>query len=309
MYRVQMPTERSSLWSGTSGTSASCPVAAGMFSNINAARLAAGKGSIGWIHPAMYMHSSRFVNDVTKGNNKDGPTCSEGFYATPGWDPTTGLGSINYGKFEAVMLSLGNVNAALSYPSMNPASNLVQPPTSFPIFSPSASPISSPTNVPSEKPFAAPTEKPTARPISNPTSLPSVIPTVAPTENPTTRPSVNPTVPSKVRKPTRRPKPTRKRPSRSPLVVEFVSGTDTAGPTKVPIAQSSSFSPVVSSPELSPSSTSLTPPSPLPETPSLGVIAPSSLFLSKTSNSSAAHVINVPTKGLGTVTLLLIDYT
>ena len=173
MYRVQQRTELSSKWSGTSGTSASTPVAAGMFSNINAARLAVGKGSIGWIHPALYMYSSLFVNDVTKGNNKDGPTCPQGFYATPGWDPTTGLGSINYGKFEAVMLSLGTVNAMDRYPTKNPAGNLVQPPTSLPISRPSASPISSPTNLPSEKPMFVPTETPTARPIFNPTTPPT----------------------------------------------------------------------------------------------------------------------------------------
>jgi hypothetical protein len=120
MYRVQHRTELSSKWSGTSGTSASTPVAAGMFSNINAARLAAGKGSIGWINPVLYAYSSLFVNDVTKGNNKDGPTCPQGFYATPGWDPASGLGSINYGLFERKMLSLGAVNQGSMWPTNGP---------------------------------------------------------------------------------------------------------------------------------------------------------------------------------------------
>jgi tripeptidyl-peptidase-1 len=121
MYKVQHRTERSTHWSGTSGTSASAPVAAGMFSNINAGRLAAGKGSVGWIHPVLYKHSSLFVNDITKGNNLDGPLCPQGFYATPGWDPTTGLGSINYGKFEHFMLSLGNANSVSTYPTVEPS--------------------------------------------------------------------------------------------------------------------------------------------------------------------------------------------
>lgn len=127
MYRVQHRTELSSKWSGTSGTSASTPVAAGMFSNINAARLAAGKGSIGWVNPVLYKHSTRFVNDITKGSNLDGPLCPQGFYATPGWDPATGLGSINYGKFEEFMLSLGTANSVSSYPSLKPAGNPTQP--------------------------------------------------------------------------------------------------------------------------------------------------------------------------------------
>ena len=93
-------TELGTYGAGTSGTSATTPVAAGMFSNINAARLAIGKGSLGWVNPVLYTYFSRFGNDVVKGNNKDGPTCPQGFYATPGWDPASGLGSINYGLFE-----------------------------------------------------------------------------------------------------------------------------------------------------------------------------------------------------------------
>ena len=97
-----------------------------MFSNVNAARLAAGKGSVGWINPVLYKLSTLFVNDITKGNNLDGPLCPQGFYATPGWDPATGLGSLNYGKFEAVMLSLGNPNSVSSYPSLKPSGNPTQ---------------------------------------------------------------------------------------------------------------------------------------------------------------------------------------
>ena len=86
------------------GTSASAPAVAGFFSNINAARMAAGKGSVGWINPALYANSSTFVNDITSGNNRCGgldsnqryTCCTEGFFATSGWDPTTGLGSIDY---------------------------------------------------------------------------------------------------------------------------------------------------------------------------------------------------------------------
>ena len=347
MYRVQHRSELSSKWSGTSGTSASCPVAAGMFSNINAARLAAGKGSIGWINPVLYMYASLFVNDVTKGNNKDGPTCPHGFSATPGWDPTTGLGSINYGKLEAVMVSLGKVNSMLSYPSKNPASNLIPSPTAYPVSKPSgtpsllptnkltARPSSYPTNRPFTKPSVAPmgrpsdhptllpsvtpsiepTEKLTARPSRYPTFLPYVTPSVAPTENLTARPSSHPTLPpftkpsvseietltelptkyptklSQVRKPSRRPLRSRtKRPSRSPLVVEFVPDN------KKSTAQPSSFSPVTLSPEL-----------PTSETPSSGTSFPSLMFPSDSSVSSSANAIEDPNRERGTITLLFID--
>ena len=83
------------------GTSASAPVFAGMVSLVNAARQAAGKSPLGWLNPALYAFSSKFVHDITSGNNKcDSGTpyspycCAQGFYAAPGWDPVTGLGSV-----------------------------------------------------------------------------------------------------------------------------------------------------------------------------------------------------------------------
>ena len=95
----------------SSGTSASCPAMAGLISTLNAARMRIGKGAVGFLHPALYKHAYKFTNDVVGGNNKCTQNglicCSQGFYATPGWDPTSGLGSINYGKMEAVFMALG----------------------------------------------------------------------------------------------------------------------------------------------------------------------------------------------------------
>jgi hypothetical protein len=102
-----------------SGTSASCPAVAGFISNINAARLAIGKGSVGWINPTLYTKGSSFVNDITSGNIKcvaDGTCCSTGFYATAGWDPATGLGSVNYGKMSSLFLALGEISTAYVSP-------------------------------------------------------------------------------------------------------------------------------------------------------------------------------------------------
>jgi tripeptidyl-peptidase-1 len=77
-----------------SGTSASSPFVAGLFSNINAQRLAIGKGSLGWINPALYQTYNQFTNDITSGDNKCvlGPICcAQGFTSVAGWDPTTGI--------------------------------------------------------------------------------------------------------------------------------------------------------------------------------------------------------------------------
>eukprot|EP01138_Halocafeteria_seosinensis_P012383 gb/GECG01012653.1/.p1 GENE.gb/GECG01012653.1/~~gb/GECG01012653.1/.p1 ORF type:complete len:637 (+),score=77.88 gb/GECG01012653.1/:1-1911(+) len=82
------------------GTSASCPVFAGVIGLLNAHRLENGGSPIGFANPLLYKmannHPSAF-NDVTSGNNKctEGECCSTGFYAAPGWDATTGLGTPN----------------------------------------------------------------------------------------------------------------------------------------------------------------------------------------------------------------------
>jgi tripeptidyl-peptidase I len=94
-----------------SGTSASCPAVAGFISNINAARLAVGKGSVGWINPTLYKNGTSYMNDITSGDNLcvgGSPCCTTGFHATPGWDPATGLGSMNYRKMETAFVGYGS---------------------------------------------------------------------------------------------------------------------------------------------------------------------------------------------------------
>jgi hypothetical protein len=151
-----------------SGTSASAPVVAAFFSNINAARIAAGKGPIGWVNPALYKYGNSFVNDITSGNNKCvalGTCCPQGYYAGPGWDPTCGLGSPNYGKMHHILVGLGGeVNAAV--------------PTALPTVrgtGPSYSPTLKPTPRPSVSfyPTYAPVIPPTKYPIQMPTLGPS----------------------------------------------------------------------------------------------------------------------------------------
>lgn len=117
---------------GVSGTSASCPAIAAFLSSINAARIKGGKGPVGWINPVLYANYSSFVNDITSGNNKCAVSekvngipvnacCRQGFTATSGWDPTTGFGTVDYSKMQALFMKLGGfVDGVLYAPTVNP---------------------------------------------------------------------------------------------------------------------------------------------------------------------------------------------
>lgn len=96
------------------GTSASTPTMAGMIALLNAWRLSKGQPVLGYINPLLYKayatDPSAF-NDVVQGDN----TCTEsacpcpantGFYAAPGWDATSGLGTINFVKLQGVIAQL-----------------------------------------------------------------------------------------------------------------------------------------------------------------------------------------------------------
>ena len=131
-----------------SGTSAAAPAIAGFFSNINAARIALGKSTVGWVNPALYLHSSEFINDVTSGNNKCTASkvcCRQGYYATTGWDPASGLGTPNYGKLHQILVSMGSeINSALFPPTYKPSTRPTQKPTG-PSFRPTPLPTRTPT--------------------------------------------------------------------------------------------------------------------------------------------------------------------
>jgi hypothetical protein len=169
-----------------SGTSASCPAVAGFISNINAARLAIGKGSVGWINPTLYTKGSSFVNDITSGNIKcvaDGTCCTTGFYATAGWDPATGLGSVNYGKMSSLFVALGS-NITHSFPSMSPTP-----------FFPSSwkSPITVAPSIRTLPILAPPSVRPSFRPTFRPETYP---PNYGFSPRPTIVPALSPSVAS-----------------------------------------------------------------------------------------------------------------
>jgi tripeptidyl-peptidase-1 len=124
------------------GTSASTPVFAAMVALVNSARISAGKAPLGWLNPSLYMYADLFVNDITVGNNScmevddlSAPVvcCREGYFAAVGWDPTTGLGTVNFTKFMSVMMELPDAYM----PTMQPTDY----PTTLPTYTePSTSP-------------------------------------------------------------------------------------------------------------------------------------------------------------------------
>lgn len=80
---------------GVAGTSASCPVAAGVFALLNDARLAKGGKPLGFLNPFIYQNGDAF-NDVSEGMNHG--ASKVGFTAIKGWDAATGWGTPNAGK-------------------------------------------------------------------------------------------------------------------------------------------------------------------------------------------------------------------
>jgi len=102
------------------GTSASSPAFAAILNRINEERIAAGKSTIGFVNPTLvsfkidskhtlelrpsqYAHPD-VLHDIVKGTNAGCGT--QGFSASPGWDPVTGLGTPNYPAMLSLFMSL-----------------------------------------------------------------------------------------------------------------------------------------------------------------------------------------------------------
>ncbi|KAF9006660.1 tripeptidyl peptidase A [Cyathus striatus] len=84
------------------GTSASSPTFAGIVALLNDARLKAQKSPLGFLNPLLYSKGVDSFNDILSGKN---PGCgTEGFNATKGWDPVTGLGTPNFGKLKEIVV-------------------------------------------------------------------------------------------------------------------------------------------------------------------------------------------------------------
>ncbi|EPT05545.1 hypothetical protein FOMPIDRAFT_83202 [Fomitopsis schrenkii] len=83
---------------GVAGTSCSSPLFAGIVSLLNDELLAAGKSPLGFLNPWLYSTAASAFTDITSGNN---PGCdTDGFSATTGWDPVTGLGTPVFSKLK-----------------------------------------------------------------------------------------------------------------------------------------------------------------------------------------------------------------
>jgi hypothetical protein len=73
---------------------------------------------MGWLNPFLYQYSVNFVHDITTGNNKGLEAdsnqfftttcnvCEYGFFGSIGYDPVTGLGTINYEQFSTTALGV-----------------------------------------------------------------------------------------------------------------------------------------------------------------------------------------------------------
>lgn len=95
------------------GTSASTPSFAGLVTLLNDALGRTTGKTLGFLNPSLYAaaktHPDAFV-DIVKGDNKcvgqGAPLqcCDTGYVTAAGWDPVTGLGSVNFPKLAAALL-------------------------------------------------------------------------------------------------------------------------------------------------------------------------------------------------------------
>ncbi|KAH9010010.1 subtilisin-like protein [Lactarius hengduanensis] len=84
-----------------SGTSCSAPIAAGIISLLNDYRISNGRSPLGFLNVLLYGICLGGLNDITSGSN---PGCNtDGFSAVPGWDPVTGLGSLDFERLVAIL--------------------------------------------------------------------------------------------------------------------------------------------------------------------------------------------------------------
>ncbi|KAH8990975.1 subtilisin-like protein [Lactarius akahatsu] len=91
---------KSEFWTSR-GTSCATPTAAGIISLLNDYRISNGKAPLGFLNIWLYGVCLGGLNDITSGSN---PGCStDGFSAVPGWDPVTGLGSLDFERLVAIL--------------------------------------------------------------------------------------------------------------------------------------------------------------------------------------------------------------
>ncbi|KAJ7624616.1 peptidase S8/S53 domain-containing protein, partial [Roridomyces roridus] len=84
------------------GTSASSPIFASIIALVNDRLIGAGRPVLGFLNPFLYSPAGRAAfDDAVSGAN---PGCgTDGFSASPGWDPVTGLGTPNFDRLIAAV--------------------------------------------------------------------------------------------------------------------------------------------------------------------------------------------------------------
>ena len=100
----------------SSRTSASTAVFAALVSLVNYERANRGMGPVGFLNPLLYKHAAQMAHDITSGSNycSAGYTqssshnatltcCNQGYHSAKGWDPVTGLGSVDFAKMLQVL--------------------------------------------------------------------------------------------------------------------------------------------------------------------------------------------------------------
>jgi subtilase family serine protease len=86
------------------GTSASSPAFAGMITLVNNKLLSMGLSPLGFLNPLLYQmaqEAPEAFTDITSGSNRCNRAycCIYGWEGAPGWDPVSGLGTINFPQF------------------------------------------------------------------------------------------------------------------------------------------------------------------------------------------------------------------
>jgi tripeptidyl-peptidase-1 len=110
--------DRILIWQGgaisvSAGTSASTPIFSGVVSLLNDARLNAGKKALGFLNPVLYKmqtDSPSTFHDITQGSSSwsrvQSQSCKYGYGCSTGWDPASGLGTIDYANALAYIKNL-----------------------------------------------------------------------------------------------------------------------------------------------------------------------------------------------------------
>ncbi|KAH8981849.1 hypothetical protein EDB86DRAFT_393680 [Lactarius hatsudake] len=85
------------------GMSCSTPTVAAIISLLNDYLITNGSPPLGFLDIWLYDDGIAGLNDITSGYN---PGCgTDGFSAIPGWDPVTGLGTLDFEKLHDIFMT------------------------------------------------------------------------------------------------------------------------------------------------------------------------------------------------------------